>query len=834
MNRTIGAVLVIATLTLWMLTVVAPACAVFANLVAVEATQVDARRMAGVLGTTVAWSTVVTLLAVLAGWAPGRWLGAMSSRRITPAFIALLVMPAIVPAAILFYAWWQSWPADSALYRWAVARDLIPMMRSATLLLALVGWSWPVVALIVAGETARTSQHRLDLLQLDGASRIRRTLDALRRDARALALAGLLIFVLTAANTTCFDLAFIYSAGNELRAMRELGANLAQLARAALPGLILIAGLAVALLYLTRRPREQARRTPAPSRAAAVWMIALWALTVALPLVIFVRSIAMTPAFTGELRNFFDFYSERLLRGIIIAAVTASAVALITITLITLRLSERRRARTLAGLLAVGWCAMFLAPAVLVGAGIEGAYNHDIIAKLPADLYRSTIIIVMAHIARFGVIAVMLAWWCAHAEHPAQRDLRRIDAPLSLAHLWRTHTPSLRAAIIAAAAVTFILSLSEIPVTVQIMPPGSAVITPSLLNDMHYQRPQTVMIATCMLLALAGLVALTLAMIRPRVTLAHRALARSPVTLFACSALVVCAAGCERRDLDDSQPLPTEFTWGTTGSGPAQFMYPRGIATDRRRDAVYVVDKAARIQRFNTDGEQQAEWFMPDSELGKPTGLNIGPDGAVYVADTHYFRIITYDRDGRELQRFGAYGVAPGHFIYPTDVEFGPRGRLYVSEYGGNDRIQVFEPDGAFLFEFGEQGHGDRQFNRPQSLAFSHDGSELYIADSCNHRIVVTAPDGSLLRILGHAGRDPGEFSYPYDLVALADGSLLVVEFGNNRVQHIDANGLCLEVLGQTGRAVGQLQYPWGIDVADDRVFVLDSGNNRVQVLQWP
>ncbi|MCA9295072.1 MAG: hypothetical protein KC983_01120, partial [Phycisphaerales bacterium] len=258
MNRTIGVVLVVTTLALWVLTVIAPAGAVAANLVAVEPTQVDAHRLFGVLGATMGWSALVTVLAVLAGWAPGRWLGAMSARRFTPAIVAILLMPAIVPAAILFYAWWQSWPADSAVYRWAVEHEFILILRSATLLLALVGWSWPVVALIVAGETARTSQHRLDLLRLDGASFARRMFDAFRRDARALALAGLLIFVLTAANTTCFDLAFIYTTGNELRAMRELGANLAQLARAAVPGLILIAVLAVALLYVTRLPREQA------------------------------------------------------------------------------------------------------------------------------------------------------------------------------------------------------------------------------------------------------------------------------------------------------------------------------------------------------------------------------------------------------------------------------------------------------------------------------------------------------------------------------------------------------------------------------------------------
>ena len=125
------------------------------------------------------------------------------------------------------------------------------------------------------------------------------------------------------------------------------------------------------------------------------------------------------------------------------------------------------------------------------------------------------------------------------------------------------------------------------------------------------------------------------------------------------------------------------------------------------------MDKSARVQRFSLDGEPQLEWRMPIWELGKPTGLNVSPDGRIFVADTHYFRVIAYDQEGTELMRFGSYGEGPGEFIFPTDVEFGSEGRLYVSEYGGNDRIQVFDADGSYLFGFGSFGSEAGQFNRP-------------------------------------------------------------------------------------------------------------------------
>ena len=64
--------------------------------------------------------------------------------------------------------------------------------------------------------------------------------------------------------------------------------------------------------------------------------------------------------------------------------------------------------------------------------------------------------------------------------------------------------------------------------------------------------------------------------------------------------------------------------------------------------------------------------------------------------------------------------------------------------------------------------------------------------------------------------------------------SLLVCEFGNNRVQRLAATGESLGVYGRVGRGEGELQYPWGIDGTGSRVFVLDSGNNRVQVIAPP
>ena len=95
----------------------------------------------------------------------------------------------------------------------------------------------------------------------------------------------------------------------------------------------------------------------------------------------------------------------------------------------------------------------------------------------------------------------------------------------------------------------------------------------------------------------------------------------------------------------------------------------------------------------------------------------------------------------------------------------------------------------------------------------------------------VVNPAGEPLRVIGTAGRGQGELAYPYDVCVLDDGTLLVCEFGNNRIQRFSPDGSFLGTYGRVGSADGELQYPWGIDAAGETIFVLDSGNNRVQVL---
>ncbi len=272
---------------------------------------------------------------------------------------------------------------------------------------------------------------------------------------------------------------------------------------------------------------------------------------------------------------------------------------------------------------------------------------------------------------------------------------------------------------------------------------------------------------------------------------------------------------------------------GETGLGNGQFSYPRCVAVSPIDGRVFICDKTARIQRFDTEGHFETGWRMPAWENGKPTGMAFDKEGRLWVADTHYARVMVYDRDGKELFQFGSRGEGPGQFIFPTCIAWDNDGNIYVGEYGGNDRINKFSKDRKWLLSFGGRDAGEASLERPTQIKFDPAGF-LWVSDGCHHRICKFSLDGKLLASFGKPGNGPGELSYPYDLEKTKSGGVIVTEHGNNRVSEFDSQGKFLRSWGSPGRENGQLMQPWKAEFGRDGIlYVVDAWNNRIQAVRW-
>ena len=201
--------------------------------------------------------------------------------------------------------------------------------------------------------------------------------------------------------------------------------------------------------------------------------------------------------------------------------------------------------------------------------------------------------------------------------------------------------------------------------------------------------------------------------------------------------------------------------WGRHGTNLGELILPRAIAFNTRGDA-YVSEYTVvdRIQGFRAGDRTPFACFGRtgdrDGELNRPEGLDVAPDGRVFVADSGNHRIQIFSADGRWLKTYGRAGRGPGEFSYPYDVRLDREGRQYVCEFGGS-RIQVFDDQQRLLEVIGQPGDQPGRFHNPWSLALDSRG-HLYVADAGNHRVqklVRRAPFPHAVTVTQHRSQVP-------------------------------------------------------------------------------
>ncbi len=272
--------------------------------------------------------------------------------------------------------------------------------------------------------------------------------------------------------------------------------------------------------------------------------------------------------------------------------------------------------------------------------------------------------------------------------------------------------------------------------------------------------------------------------------------------------------------------LPGVTLLGGPGRGVGKLFQPRAITACKTGGCV-IIDRSGRAQVFDNSGLVTRVWALPEWSSGHPIDLCETPEGTYLVADTHYMRILEFNREGLEIRRFGE-GTG---LELVRGIDLAPDGTIFVASYGEKDRIFRFTRSGELLGYWGERGDGADQFLRPEGLAVAPDGSILIV--DCGHRRVLRfTASGKLLQQIGGPGQGKGEFMVPFDVDVLEDGTILVIDRSGCRLQIFSAEGECLAEFGGLGRGKGRLHEPRGIAAAirggKIEVFIADTGNNRI------
>ncbi|NPB08457.1 MAG: 6-bladed beta-propeller [Aquificae bacterium] len=159
---------------------------------------------------------------------------------------------------------------------------------------------------------------------------------------------------------------------------------------------------------------------------------------------------------------------------------------------------------------------------------------------------------------------------------------------------------------------------------------------------------------------------------------------------------------------------------------------PTGLAVDRKRKRVYVVDTLkSRVLVFDFKGRKIGEF---GKELARPTYIALDGEGNVYVSDSLNAKVRIYSPDGKLMRSFGERGNTIGTFANPRGIAVDSHGHIYVGDTLFSV-IQIFDQEGKLLLVVGRFGKGEGEFAFPMDLYIR--GNRIYVADSYNARIVV-------------------------------------------------------------------------------------------------
>jgi len=261
------------------------------------------------------------------------------------------------------------------------------------------------------------------------------------------------------------------------------------------------------------------------------------------------------------------------------------------------------------------------------------------------------------------------------------------------------------------------------------------------------------------------------------------------------------------------------------------------VAANRNGTRIYVLDPSAfKVWALNADGTVLFSFGQPVNLLvslegfALPTGLAVGPKDEIYVVDRGRAKISVYSPTGKFVKFFTPSGGEDTAWS-PLTAAVDSNGDVYVADAKKDqNRIIVMNKSGKILRTFGTSGAGKGQFAFPNGIALTKD--RVYVADSNNARVQAFDKKGKYLFSFRPA--QGTELTHPLGIDATRSGEVILVESFGHQVQSYTPEGGGIYTFGTIGISNGQLRYPEGIAITPNgRVFVADTGNNRIQVWQY-
>ena len=199
--------------------------------------------------------------------------------------------------------------------------------------------------------------------------------------------------------------------------------------------------------------------------------------------------------------------------------------------------------------------------------------------------------------------------------------------------------------------------------------------------------------------------------------------------------------------------------------------------------------------------------------LGEAAGVAVNSKGHIFVLSRGNTTGPAYGAAAAQLREFDAGGNflrEIGHNLYAWSyahsVKVDKNDNIWVADKG-SDMVIEFSSQGRVLMVFGRKQEAsdektgplphpnpplppvDGMFRQVTDMAWDKEGN-TYISDGyINSRIAKVDKNGDWLKSWGEPGNQPGQFSTPHSIAVDAEDRVYVADRGNRRIQVFDTDG---------------------------------------------
>jgi len=324
----------------------------------------------------------------------------------------------------------------------------------------------------------------------------------------------------------------------------------------------------------------------------------------------------------------------------------------------------------------------------------------------------------------------------------------------------------------------------------------------------------------------------------------------------------------KRGELNE-EPLKLTLERAKVGNLPLAF--PGKVLADAKGDRLFIADSnhnrivitrldGTLVETIGTGERGFADGAFDKASFYRPQGMALDGDN-LYIADTENHLIRRVDLKARTVKTVAGTGEQSHDYFKqgparevglnsPWDLQLVGR-TLYIA-MAGPHQIWKLDLEKETVSTFAGSGREARLdgplleagFAQPSGLAT--DGKNLFVADSESNIIraidlssgqVKTVVGGDLFEFGDVDGRgDDVRLQHPLGIFVLG-GKVLIADTYNHKIKQLDPAARSVKTLfgtgkpGQTDGASPSLYEPGGLSVADNKLYVADTNNHAVRVV---